>query len=323
MTYSLAPLADFTDAPFRSMCHDGGADLTYTEMVSAAALAHGSVPTRLLYETMPGEGPVACQIFGADEAEIAFAAREIEKVRERFVELNLNAGCPMPRIMQTGAGGALAGDPEKVFRLLRAMKENTSLPVTLKTRLGMHRATPTAFELLDAAERAGASKLIVHARSVSQKHGGPLNLELLAGIVLRARIPVVGNGSVRTREDVEAMAGAGVSGVMVGRAALADPDVFAKLKGIEPPDRAAAPAALVHLERILSFYGSLRAEYPEAHVPDDDGIASTKMHTHLFRYCNGRPGAVKMRARLSSIRTLAEVRGILAQMAFPSAGTAA
>ena len=107
MKFFLAPLADFTDAPFRRMCFEGGADLVYTEMVSAAALAHGNSPTRHLMETMDGEGPVACQIFEATESDVAAAAREVEKVKKRFTELNLNAGCPMTRI--TRLPGSVGG----------------------------------------------------------------------------------------------------------------------------------------------------------------------------------------------------------------------
>lgn len=311
MKLVLAPLAEFTDAPFRRICREGGADLVYTEMVSAAALAHGSEPTRAMLETMPGEGPVACQIFGADEADVAHAAREVEAVKERFVELNLNAGCPMPRIMETGAGAALMREPAKIARLLAAMKENTSLPVTLKTRLGMHKNEPCVRELVDAAQSAGAAGMTIHARSAGQKHGGEIDLERLADAVAYSRIPVAGNGSVATRKDVETMAATGVAAVMIGRAALPDPAVFARLKGEALPEWAGDPAAL-HLQYILEFGRMLAAKHPGAHVPGDDGLASVKMHLHLFRYFKGRPGAAKLRARLSEIRTLAEVRETIA-----------
>ena len=134
MNYVLAPLAGFTDAPFRRLCREGGADLAYTEMVSAAGLAHGSSPTRHFLETMPGEGPVGCQLFGANESDLAFAAAAVDP--RRFCELNLNAGCPMTKVTREGAGAKLVEDPAKIHRLLKAMAANTSLPVTLQTRLG-------------------------------------------------------------------------------------------------------------------------------------------------------------------------------------------
>ena len=242
MKYVLAPLAGFTDAPFRRMCFEGGADLAYTEMVSAAGLAHGSSPTRHLLETMPGEGPVACQIFGANESDIAYATDFIEKTNHhcststsdfdafKFTELDLNAGCPMTKVTREGAGAKLVEDPERIHRLLKAMVSNTSLPVTLKTRLGPHPRRTNILEILDAAETAGARGIIVHARYTSQMHGGPTHLDILADVVARAKIPVTGNGSVTDAKSAAAMAATGVSAIMIGRAALANPFIFSELK---------------------------------------------------------------------------------------------
>lgn len=314
MRILLAPLAEFTDAPFRRICTEGGADMSYTEMVSAAALFYGHRPTRHLMETMPGEGPVACQLFGANEDEIAFAAREASALRNgdcpRFCELNLNAGCPMPRIMRSGAGARLVADPERVYRLLKAMADNTSLPITLKTRLGPHVGDNRIFELADAAERAGARGLIVHARYTSQMHGGPVHLEVLSELVGRTRLKVVGNGSVRDETDLVAMAQTGVDAIMVGRAALRDPAVFARLKGGEAPF-CAADAAGRHLKYIVEFRRALAERFPEDSVLDEDAFVSLKARTHLFRYFAGVPGAAALRKRFNSVRTLAETQALL------------
>ena len=322
MKLFLAPLAEYTDAPFRLMCAEGGADLAYTEMVSAAALFHGSSPTRQLMETVRGEGPVACQLFGSETDEVAFAAREAAALRTdgapRFCELNLNAGCPMPRIIRSGCGAKLVTDPERVYRLLKAMADAApDTPVTLKTRLGPRPGEDTIFELLDAAERAGAKGIAVHARYTSQMHGGPVNLDLLAEVVARAKIPVVGNGGVRTAADAKAMFKTGVAAVMIGRGALAEPSIFARLKaelrGEEPPAPPwSVPPVALHLERLLEFRRFLAERYPDDHVPSEDAMASVKMHKHLFHYFKGRPGAGALRKRLSSIRTLAEVREAIA-----------
>lgn len=314
MTFVLAPLAGFTDAPFRRLCREGGADLAYTEMVSAAGLAHGSSPTRHLMETLPGEGPVACQLFGAKEDELAFATREAAALTDggvpRFCEINLNAGCPMTKVTKCGAGAKLVEDPEKIYRLLKAMTDATDRPVTLKTRLGPHPARTAVFEILDAAERAGARGLIVHARYTSQMHGGATHLDLLADVVARARIPVTGNGSVTDARSAAAMARTGIASVMIGRAALADPGIFARLKGAAPAS--GGPWVDRHLAALLEFRARLAAAFPDDHVPGEDAFASVKMHTHLFRYFNGRPGAAALRARLNSVRTLAEIRSIIA-----------
>ena len=316
MKYVLAPLAEYTDAPFRLICREAGADLTFTEMVSAAALFYGHGPTRHLMETMSGEGPVVCQLFGAKEDELAFATREasalksIDASSSRFCAIDLNAGCPMSRIVKSGAGACLVTDPERVYRLLKAMCDNTDLPVTLKTRLGPHPGSNTIFELVDAAERAGAKGITVHARYTSQMHGGPTNLDVLAEVVSRTHLSVTGNGGIKTVEDANLMAQTGVAAIMVARTAMRDPSIFARLKGIEEGERPGPEWANRHLEHLLVFRRMLAEKYPDDHVPSEDGYIGIKMHTHLFRYFSGLPGAAALRARLNSIRTLAEVREI-------------
>ena len=313
MKYVLAPLAEFTDAPFRRMCFEGGADLTYTEMVSAAGLAHGSSPTRHLMETMPGEGPVALQLFGAKEEELAFACRALTG---GFVEVNLNAGCPMTKVTRAGAGAKLVEDPAKIYRLLKAMTESTDIPVTLKTRLGPHPQKTNIFEILDAAEQAGVKGLVVHARYTSQMHGGPVHLDVLEEVVRRAHIPVTGNGSIVDAKTAAAMARTGVSALMIGRAALACPGIFNVLKGVESPTESPTELARRHLSYVLQFREQLAAKFPSDHVPGVDGYASVKMHVHLFRYFNGRPGAAALRARLNKVRTLDEINAIFAERSF-------
>lgn len=317
MKFVLAPMAGFTDAAFRLMCSQGGADLTYTEMVSAAALAHGHSPSDLLLETMPGEGPVACQIFGAEPGDIAAATRRISSVASRFVELNLNAGCPMKKITACGAGAKLVEDPDKIARLIAVMKEITSLPVTLKTRLGPNPARTAVFDIIDAAQAAGVDGITLHARYTSQCHGGMVHLELLAEAVARARVPITGNGSVTDAKSAAEMAQTGVDALMIGRAALANPFVFTQLRDALAGRNESAPredsivSCARHLRYLLSFREQIARNFPALRTPSPDAFASVKMHTHLFRYFNGRPGAAAMRARLNSIRTLREINDII------------
>ncbi len=330
MKLVLAPLAGFTSAPFRKLCVDRGADLTYTEMVSAAGLAHGSSPTRHLMEILPGEGPVGCQLFGSKPDELAFAAAEATKLN-RFVELNLNAGCPMPKIMHEGAGAALIKDPQLIHDCLTAIKRETTLPVTLKTRPGPGNGSPGRFalpdkpgrfaqpdkvvmlELLDAAETAGCAGLALHGRFTSQMHGGPVHYDLLAELVQKARIPITGNGGVYDRPSLRLMEQTGVAAVMIGRAAIANPWLFTDLKTDEPDGahldpvrrRACQDAAFAdHLAYLLAFREQLATTFPDDHIPSADGYVCMALHTHLFRYFNGRPGAAELRRKLTTIRTL-------------------
>ena len=310
MKYVLAPIAGFTNAAFRLMASRGGADLTYTEMVSAAGLAHGSSPTRHLLEVLPDEGPVACQLFGAKPDELAFAAREVSATG-RFVELNLNAGCPVPRIVHEGAGSALVKDPARVHDLLVAMVGATDLPVSLKTRPGPRPDKVLMFELLDAAETAGAKGITLHARFTSQNHGGAVHLDLLAELVQKARIPVTGNGGVKDLETARAMAETGVAAIMVGRAALPNPYIFSTLSTkSSTPSFQSSTLFREHLEALKALHAQIAANFPQDRLPMLDAWVAGAVRTHLFRYFAGRPGVGELRRRLATIRTLREIEAI-------------
>ena len=311
MKFVLAPIAGFTNAAFRLMASRGGADLTYTEMVSAAGLAHGSSPTRHLLEVLPGEGPVACQLFGARPEELAYAAREVSATG-RFVELNLNAGCPVPRIVREGAGSALVKDPARVHDLLLAMVGATDLPVTLKTRPGPRPDKVLMFELLDAAETAGAKGITLHSRFTSQNHGGAVHLDLLAELVQKARIPVTGNGGVKDIETARAMAETGVAAIMVGRAALPNPYIFSTLSlKSSTPSIQSSTLFREHLEALKALHAQIATNYPQDRLPTLDAWVAGAVRTHLFRHFAGRPGVGELRRRLATIRTLREIEAVV------------
>ena len=330
MKYLLAPLAGFSNAPFRRICHDYGADATYTEMVSSAGLAHGSSPTRHLMEVLPGEGPVVCQIFGDKPEELAFAAHEATKLH-RFCGIDLNAGCPMPNIVREGAGAALGARPSLVHECLNAIAAATDLPVTLKTRPGPRPDKVLMRELLSAAQESGCAGMTIHARFTSQKHSGPVHLDLLADIVGRARIPVTGNGGVYNSKTAAEMAQTGVAAIMIGRAAMANPWIFADLKRSDstpddgetdsadsPPSAAERRASLqdrtfdAHLAAIVEYHDQLKRNFPNDHIGTCDDLVSATMRTQLFRYFNGRPGAAELRRRMNAVHTLAEAKALIA-----------
>ena len=321
MKYALAPLAGFTNAPLRRICHDYGAAWTCTEMVSAAGLAHGSSPTRHLMETLPGEGPVVCQIFGANPDELALAAREATALG-RFAGIDLNAGCPMPNIVREGAGAALGARPELVYECLRAMAAETHLPVTLKTRPGPRPDSVLMHELLAAAKDAGCSGITLHARFASQKHGGTVHLDLLAELVRAAKMPVVGNGGVHNQTTAKAMAQTGVAAIMIGRAAIANPWLFSDLQIDGDPSELEAPERRValqdrtfdaHLAALREFHAQLVRNFPSDHVGTLDAFAVAAFRTQLFMYFNGRSGAAEIRRRMNTVQTLAEANALVAE----------
>ncbi|MBR1871469.1 MAG: tRNA-dihydrouridine synthase family protein [Kiritimatiellae bacterium] len=321
MKYYLAPLAGFTDSPFRTLCMMHPCDGAYTEMVSAAGLLHGSVPTHYLMETLAQEPAVAVQIFGATPEEMAAAAREVTEISHRredaggrpFTEINLNAGCPMPRIRHDGAGADLVKYPERVASLLRTIKANTDLPMSLKTRLGPWPGDVKMFELLDAAEGEGCVKIIMHARFVRGIHSGPLFYDLLGELVQRAKIPVIGNGGVVDRATAEAMEKTGVAGVMVARGALANPWIFDELAGggaeaKRLKERDWRETFLLHLELLEQYTAMLAEKYPQNYFHDTEGYVLNMVRTHLVRYTAGQPGAALMRKHIASLESVEGVR---------------
>jgi tRNA-dihydrouridine synthase len=258
-------------------------------------------------EVLPGEGPVACQLFGSKPDELAFSAREVSSLG-RFVEINLNAGCPVPRIVKEGSGSALVKNPQLVHDLLAAMvAEANGVPVTLKTRPGPRPDKVLMLELLDAAETAGAKGIAMHARFTSQNHGGEVHLDLLSELVQKSKIPVTGNGGVVDSETLRAMADTGVSAVMIGRRALPDPYVFAKLKGVESETLSPERLFRENLDALIALHGQIAERFPSDRIPTLDFWTTGAVRTHLFRYFSGRPGAGEFRRRLMSLRTLDEI----------------
>ena len=318
MRLVLAPIAEFSDAPFRQMCFAGGADSACTEMVSAAALRHGHLPSAAMLEKAPGEGRLVCQIFGSDELDLALAAREISNTGGRFAAIDLNAGCPMPRIVRNGDGAALVKSPEKVMRLLVAIKENTHLPVTLKTRLGPRIGETTVFEIADAAASAGAVEMTVHARYVSQMHGGPADLATLAELVSRSKIEITGNGGVTDLDSLRAMLSTGVESVMIARAAMKNPFIFARLKaaaaGLPEPQTPGPPELFaMHRDFVLAFHKIIASKYPGFASSAEDCVVQ-KFKTQFFRYFSGTPGAAAMRGALAGLKTAAEAEALVLGM---------
>lgn len=305
------------------MALESGADAAYTEMVSAAALAHSHNPTKILLAKLPDEPAPACQIFGATESDVAHATREISRLSGRFCELNLNAGCPMTKVTRSGAGAELVKSPAMVYRLMNAMRENTDLPLSLKTRLGPNPNVTTIFELVDAAASAGAKSVIVHARYTSQMHGGQTHLDILADVVRRSPIPVIGNGSIVDGPSAAAMAATGVSALMIGRAALAHPGMFSEIRAAlsgdgqinKPPSlEMAIELFRRHLNLVVDFHIHLAKSLPDVRILPLDLFAALKVRTHLFRYFSGLPGAAAMRAKFNNVRSISDISRCLEEI---------
>ncbi len=212
----LAPMAGYTDIAFRELCKSYGAGLTVTEMVSVRGLVHGNKATSDLMRVANSEKPSCIQLFGNDPADFARAA---EKLSCDIIDVNM--GCPMPKIVKNGDGAALIKDPERAGAIVRALKNATDKPVTVKTRLGYETGNDGAAQLIESVAKAGAAAVAVHGRYAEQRYTGNCDLNKLKALAHGCSIPFIANGDIA---DVKAEPP--FSAVMIGRAALADPAVF-------------------------------------------------------------------------------------------------
>ncbi len=228
----LAPMAGYTDGAFRSLCLEQGCGAVVTEMVSAQGLMRHHVRTGYYLETWGEEHPIGAQIYGSDPAAMAAAAAQIAEAR-KFDFLDVNAGCPMPKIRNRGDGAGLMRDPAKMAEIVRQVKAaaGEKLPVTVKTRIGWCADTINVLETTAGVEAAGADAIFLHGRVASVRHSGPSDWNLIAEVKRARRVPVIGNGGIKTATDVFRMVReTGVDGAMVGRVALGNPWLFRDLR---------------------------------------------------------------------------------------------
>lgn len=318
----LAPMAGFTDPPFRGLCRREGCGLTFTEVANAEALTRGSKSTLHLLETSPGEHPVAAHIYGSKPDSMARAAAAIQKL-ERFDLIDINAGCPVRRIVAKGAGAALMRDPARLEAIVRAVRQATDLPVTVKTRIGTSPAEANTLDIARAVEQGGASALFLHARYASQQHNGKARWEDIRRVKEALSIPVVGNGGTQAPEDVlTLLRETGADGVMVGRAALGNPWFFAAVAHLlngtpwTPPtheERRAVLSEHLHLliDRKQDEWKFRRRVLPPEHA------AALQFRGHLFRYISGFKHSRAVARQLNSLCTVERVLTAVDSVLFP------
>lgn len=302
--YVLAPMAGIGDAPFRRLCRRGGAGLVCAEMVSSNALHYDDEKSSRMLKIFPDEHPVSMQVFGADPERLAGAARKAEAAGADIVDLN--CGCPVPKITKTGAGISLMKDIDLFSRCVESMAKAVKAPVTVKMRIGFKKGENHAVRFAKAAREAGAAAVSVHARAQEDRHDGPPNLEALAEVVAQAGLPVFGNGGVGTYRDARRMmAVTGCAGVLVGQAAVGNPFFFLELlkaqameeRG-EDPDK--NPPVLTSGERLalLREHAHLIVE----HYGEDMGIR--RLRKYVTSYVYGLHGAADFRRRAFLTRSL-------------------
>ncbi|HIV81002.1 MAG TPA: tRNA dihydrouridine synthase DusB [Candidatus Avanaerovorax faecigallinarum] len=295
-----APLAGVTDAPYRRLCRRFGAALVYSEMVSAKGLYYNDKKTEQLLYVYEDEKPTAYQIFGSDPEIMAYAARELEG-RENVI-LDVNMGCPVPKIVKNGEGSALMKNPELVYRIISAMTKATDKPVTAKIRAGFDSSSINAVEVAKAIEAGGAAAVAVHGRTREQYYSGSADWNVIADVKKAVNIPVIGNGDVTDGKSALAMMEeTGCDFVMIGRAALGNPWIFSQLKAAwkggeyEPPTL--EEKKKVMLEQ-LDMMTELKGEYG----------AVREMRKFVGWYLKGAPGSAAFRGSVNQITDAAELK---------------
>ncbi|HIV23816.1 MAG TPA: tRNA dihydrouridine synthase DusB [Candidatus Merdiplasma excrementigallinarum] len=303
----LAPMAGVTDLPFRLLCKEQGAGLVCTEMVSAKAISFHNKNTEALMRTEPGERPVSLQLFGSDPCIISEMAAYIED--RPFDILDINMGCPVPKVAGNGEGSALMKNPGLVEQIVSRTVRATKKPVTIKIRKGFDAEHVNAVEIARIAEASGAAAVAVHARTRDQYYAGRADWDIIRRVKEAVSIPVIGNGDVNSPESARQMLEeTGCDGVMIGRAARGNPWIFRRIltfmeTGEDPgkPDRKQVTEMILrHAQMLLAYKG----EY----------TGMREMRKHIAWYTAGFPHSAKLRAKTNEISTMEELRELLTKV---------
>jgi tRNA-dihydrouridine synthase B len=224
----LAPMAGVTDLPFRKICKEFGPGLVCTEMISSKAIYHDDTKTKLLMNTDGEKRPISMQIFGSDEETMSYASKYVSKIAD-IVDINM--GCPAPKVVKNGDGSKLLLDIEKAEKVIKAVVKNSTKPVTLKIRKGWDCNNIVAIEFAQMAEKAGVSAITIHGRTRTEMYSGKVDLDIIKKVKESVKIPVIGNGDIVDEESALKMFEyTGVDGIMIGRGTFGNPWIFERIK---------------------------------------------------------------------------------------------
>lgn len=301
---ALAPMAGVTDLPFRLLCKEQGCGLMCTEMVSAKALLYKNKNTKSILETKPEERPIAVQLFGSDPEIMAEIAHQLEE--GPFDIIDINMGCPVPKIVNNGEGSALMKDPKKVEAILSAMVKRVKKPVTVKFRKGFNDQSVNAVEIAKIAEGCGVSAVAVHGRTREQYYSGKADWSIIRQVKEAVKIPVLGNGDIFGPEDAKRMIDeTGCDGVMVARGAKGNPWLFHRINHYLDTGILLPPPTAGEVREMILRHGKLQVEYKGEHT------AMREMRKHVAWYTAGYPHSAALRNEINQVETLEELIRLL------------
>ena len=300
----LAPMAGVTDLPFRLLCAGYGSSLQCMEMVSAKAIYYNNKNTEALMEIHPDEVPVSLQLFGSEPKLMADMARKIED--KPFSILDINMGCPVPKVVNNGEGSALMKDPVKAGKIIEAVSGAIDKPVTVKIRKGFDDEHVNATELAHVAQESGAAAITVHGRTREQYYSGTADWDIIAAVKNAVNIPVIGNGDVTDGESAASLIKkTGCDGVAIGRSTRGNPFIFREIRqylmtGVSC-DR---PSRQEILDTILK-HARLQLKYKGEYI----GVR--EMRKHVSWYSAGMPGGAKLRGRVNAMESMQDIESVV------------
>lgn len=296
----LAPMAGVSDLPFRLLCARQGAGMVCSEMISAKAIFYNNKNTEELLKIHPEEGPVSLQLFGSDPDIVSEMAKRIEE--RPFAVLDLNMGCPVPKVVNNGEGSALMKNPVLAGRIIEKTAAAVQKPVTVKIRKGFDGAHVNAVEIARIAQESGAAAVAVHGRTREQYYSGAADWDIIAQVKSAVKIPVLGNGDVTDADSAKRMlAQTGCDGILVGRAAQGNPWIFreitAALAGEAIPQRPSKEEVYEMIVAHAMLSKECKGEY----------IAVREMRKHMAWYTTGLPHSSRLRRKINEMETMEQL----------------
>ena len=305
--YILGPMAGVTDLPFRLLCREQGAGLLCMEMVSAKAIMYNNRNTEQLLTIHPDERPVSLQLFGSDPKIMSEMAKRIEE--RPFAILDINMGCPVPKVVKNGEGSALMKDPKLVYEIVSSMVKAIEKPVTVKIRKGFDDDHVNAVEIARIIEEAGAAAVAVHGRTREQYYSGKADWDIIRQVKEAVSIPVIGNGDVTSPERAEELVRrTGCDGVMIARGAQGNPWIFSEMITYEETGVVPPRAGKEELKEMMLRHARLQLEYKGEY----SGIR--EMRKHVAWYTKGIPGAARLREKINAVESLGELENLLTSL---------